>query len=81
MRLSRKQRRRHYDPIPKAGERAGWSRSESYRRARDGTIPVEKDGKYFWVPRKLWAAKLKRLLRGPRECRDAASAAAENNTA
>jgi hypothetical protein len=65
MRLSRKQRKRHYDPIPKAGKKAGWSRSESYRRAADGTMPVERDGRYFWVPRKLWAEKLKRLLQGP----------------
>ncbi len=63
MRLSRKLwKKRGYLSVPRAGKKAKWSRAESYRRVRDGTLPVENDGKYLWVPAELWEQRLKELL-------------------
>lgn len=52
----------YYD-VPRAGDKVGWSRSESYRRAERGEMPTERDGKLLLVPRKRWDRKVKNLLR------------------
>ena len=63
MRLSRKLwKKRGYKSVPAAGAEVDWSRAESYRRAEDGTIPTETDGKYLWVPPHRWEKQKKRLL-------------------
>jgi hypothetical protein len=68
MRLSRKLwRKRGYRTVPDAGTDVDWSRAESYRRAEDGTIPTERDGKYLWVPPQRWAKQVKRLRGRPRK--------------
>jgi hypothetical protein len=56
-------------PVPVAGAMKGYGRSESYRRARNGEIPTERDGKLLMVPRELWDREIrqvKRSLRKPR---------------
>jgi hypothetical protein len=63
MRLSRKLwKKRGYLTLPREGKQAKWSRAESYRRAKDGTMPTESDGKFLWVPQQLWAKRLEELL-------------------
>jgi hypothetical protein len=63
MRLSRKLwKKRGFLTVPAAGRQVDWSRAESYRRAEDGTIPTEKDGKFLWVPAQRWAKQVRRLL-------------------
>jgi hypothetical protein len=64
--LGRKLRRRLFYTVPDAGRLLGWSRSESYRRAQSGDIPVETDGGLLLVPRKEWNRRVRRLLRGLR---------------
>jgi hypothetical protein len=63
MRLNRKLRARFFLSVPVAGAQAGYSRSDSYRRASDGTIPTVRDGKLLLVPKKKWSRKLTWLLR------------------
>ena len=66
MRLSRKLRERFYYSIPVAGAQVGWSRSESYRAAGRGDIPVEKtEARFLLVPRRAWDRKVEQLLLGP----------------
>jgi len=55
-------KKRGYLSVPDAGAQVDWSRPESYRRAKDGTIPTEKDGKFLWVPPQRWAKQKKVLL-------------------
>jgi hypothetical protein len=63
MRLSRKLwKKRGFLSVPAAGAQVDWGHSESYRRAKDGTIPTVSDGKYLWVPPKPWAQQMKKLL-------------------
>jgi hypothetical protein len=63
MRLSRGMRRVAYYTVEEAGsmEPVCWSRTESYRGVERGDIPVEKDGKFLLVPRRVWDARLKLL--------------------
>jgi len=62
--LGRKLRRQLYYTVPGAGALLGWSRSESYRRAQAGDIPVEADGGLLLVSKKLWHKRVRGLLRG-----------------
>jgi len=66
MRLSRKLRGRFYYRVPVAGAQVGWSRSESYRAAERGDLPVERveGSRLLLVPRKIWDRRVRRLLRG-----------------
>ena len=64
--MSRKLRQRFYYKVEIAGAKAGLSRSESYRAAWRGDIPVERFGRLLLVPRKQWDREVKRLLRGQR---------------
>jgi hypothetical protein len=63
--LSPAMRRRLFYSVPAAGQKLGWGRSESYRAAERGDIPVEKFGpKLLLVPREAWDLIVKRLLKG-----------------
>jgi len=42
----------------------GMGRSQSYRAAAAGLMPVERSGKFMLVPRQRWDRKVKRLLTG-----------------
>jgi hypothetical protein len=67
MRLSRKLRARLYYSVEVAGAQVLWSRSEAYRAVERGDIPVERDGKFYRVPRAKWDPIVRRLrdkLRG-----------------
>jgi hypothetical protein len=64
LRLSRRLRRRFYYMIPVAGAQVGWSRSESYRAARRGDIPIEKIGRLKLVPREAWNRTVRQLRKG-----------------
>jgi hypothetical protein len=66
MHLSRELRRRLYYSVPTAGAKVGWSRSESYRRAAAGDLPVEIDGGLLLVPKKPWDKRVRKQLRGLR---------------
>ena len=59
--MSRKVRQRFYYSVPKAGRQVGLGRSQSYRAAEAGVIPVERDGKIMLVPKQRWDRKVKRL--------------------
>src|SRR5262249_1482939 len=59
--MSRTLRQLHYYTVPGAGRQAGMGRSQSYRAAEAGLIPVERDGKFMLVPKATWDRKLKRL--------------------
>jgi hypothetical protein len=42
-------------PVPRAGQMAGWGRSESYRRAEAGDMPiVHLTERLIGVPKKQW---------------------------
>ena len=60
--MSRKLRRLSYYTVPEAGAQVHLKRSQSYRAAEAGVIPVERDGKFLLVPRRRWDRKVKRLL-------------------
>jgi hypothetical protein len=66
MRLSRKLREQFYYRVPVAGAQVGWSRSESYRAAERGDLPVEQleGSRLLGVPRKKWDRQVRQLLRG-----------------
>jgi hypothetical protein len=59
--MSRKIRQRFYYSVPGAGRQVGMGRSQSYRAAEAGLIPVERDGKFMLVPKTVWDRKRKRL--------------------
>jgi hypothetical protein len=61
--MSRAIRRRFYYSVPGAGRKVGLGRSQSYRAAEAGLIPVERDGKFMLVPKQIWDRKIKRLGR------------------
>jgi hypothetical protein len=61
--MSRAIRRRLYYSVPGAGAKIGLGRSQSYRAAEAGLIPVERDGKFVLVPKQVWDRKIKRLGR------------------
>jgi hypothetical protein len=60
--LGRKVRERFFYSIADAGKLVGLKRTQSYRAARLGQIPTEREGKLLLVPRQLWNRKVKRLL-------------------
>jgi hypothetical protein len=66
MHLSRKLRRRLYYSVPAAGAKVGWSRSESYRQAATGGLPIEADGGLLLVRKKPWDRRVRKALRGLR---------------
>jgi hypothetical protein len=56
-------RARRYYKVPAAGRKVGWGRSESYRAAERGDMPVERFGpKLILVPRGRWDRIVRRLL-------------------
>jgi hypothetical protein len=59
--MSRKLRQRFYYSIPTAGRKVGMGRSQAYRAAEAGLIPVERDGKFMLVPKGTWDRKVKKL--------------------
>jgi hypothetical protein len=63
MLLSPAMRDRLFYSVPAAGRKLGWGRSESYRAAERGDIPIERFGKLILVPRDQWDAIVKRLLK------------------
>jgi hypothetical protein len=69
MRLSQRMRRRAYYTVERAGamEPLCWSRTESYRGVDRGDIPVERDGRFLLVPRRLWDAEIKKLRQRMRD--------------
>jgi hypothetical protein len=62
--ISRKVRQRFYYSVQEAGALVGLRRSQAYRAAELGLLPVERAGKLLLVPRQAWDRKVKRLLRG-----------------
>src|SRR5262245_30244790 len=62
--ISRKVRSRFYYTVPVAGAKVGLGRSQSYREAGLGNIPIERKGKLLLVPRREWDRQVKGLLRG-----------------
>ena len=62
--MSRKVRQRHYYSVPDAGKKIGMGRSQAYRAAEAGLMPVERAGKFLLVQRKRWDRIAKRLLAG-----------------
>jgi hypothetical protein len=66
MHLSRELRRKLYYSVPAAGARVGWSRSESYRQAAAGNLPVENDGGLLLVKKRVWDRRVRKQLRGLR---------------
>jgi hypothetical protein len=52
-----KVRWKHYYRVVEAGRKAGWSKSEAYRRVLSGDLPVEHfSEKLVGVPKKPWDA-------------------------
>jgi hypothetical protein len=60
--ISRKIRRLRYYTVPDAGRKVGMGRSQAYRAAAAGLMPVERSGKFMLVPRQRWDRKVKQLL-------------------
>ena len=60
--MSRKVRQHFYYSVPGAGKLVGMGRSQSYRAAAAGLMPVERSGKFMLVPRQRWDRKVKQLL-------------------
>jgi hypothetical protein len=59
--MSRKIRHRSYYSVPDAGRKVGMGRSQSYRAAAAGLMPLERAGKFLLVPRQRWDRKVKQL--------------------
>jgi hypothetical protein len=62
--ISRKVRQRFFYKVEEAGALIGLGRSQSYRAAELGQIPIERAGKLLLVPRQAWDRKVKRLMGG-----------------
>jgi hypothetical protein len=60
--ISRKVRRRRYYTVPDAGRKVGMGRSQAYRAAEAGLMPIERSGKFMLVPRRRWDRKVKQLM-------------------
>src|SRR5689334_20962434 len=57
-------RRKFFYSVAEAGAQVHLSRSGSYRAVKRGEIPVERDGKFWLVPRQKWDRRVERLQRG-----------------
>jgi hypothetical protein len=60
--ISRKIRKLRYYTVPDAGRKVGMGRSQAYRAAAAGLMPVERSGKFMLVPRQRWDRKVRQLL-------------------
>jgi hypothetical protein len=60
--ISRKVRAKYFFNVEQAGRLIGLARSQAYRSAANGGIPVQKYGKLLLVPKTLWTAEVRRLL-------------------
>jgi hypothetical protein len=80
MRLPRKIWERDHYSVPRAGQSVPMSRSASYRAAQIGFFgPLVEDNGFFWIPKKPWDRRLKRLRGKSRRSRRKSTTTAEEN--